>query len=59
MLQVVREASLLEAGGPLPATVRAISGGDPESPTQEVFAQTPAEQLQLGARATHAHASSL
>ena len=46
--EVVREASLLEAGGPLPASVRALSGGDAESPTEEIFAQSTEQQLQLG-----------
>ena len=46
--QVVREANLLEAGGRLPASVRALSGGDPNEPTEEVIASSTAQQLQLG-----------
>ena len=46
--EVVREASLLEAGGPLPASVRALSGGDAESPTEEVIAEGAEQQLLLG-----------
>ena len=46
--QVVREANLLEAGGRLPASVRAISGGDPDEPTEEIIASSTAQQLQLG-----------
>ena len=49
--QVVREANLLEAGGRLPASVRAISGGDPDEPTEEIIASSIAQQLQLGVQA--------
>ena len=49
--QVVREANLLEAGGRLPASVRALSGGDPDEPTEEVIASSTAQQLQLGVSA--------
>ncbi|CAL8461607.1 g1138 [Coccomyxa elongata] len=46
--EVVREANLMEAGGLLPASVRALSGGDSEDAPKEVIPNNRAEQLQLG-----------
>ncbi|BDA42088.1 hypothetical protein COCOBI_02-8900 [Coccomyxa sp. Obi] len=46
--EVVREENLMEAGGLLPASVRALSGGDAEDAPEEVIPQNRAEQLRLG-----------
>ena len=51
-MQVVREENLMEAGGPVPASVRALSGGDPEGQPEtqeEATPQNRSQQLQLGA----------
>lgn len=47
---MVREANLMEAGGLLPASVRALSGGDSEDAPEEFIPQNRAEQLRLGVR---------
>ena len=51
-LQVVNEDNLMEAGGPLQASVRLLSGGDRDedgkSTTPEAQPQNRAQQLQLG-----------
>ena len=50
--QVVNEDNLMEAGGPLQASVRLLSGGDRDdsgkSITPEAQPQNRAQQLQLG-----------
>ena len=52
--QVVNEDNLMEAGGPLQASVRLLSGGDRDedgkSTTPEAQPQNRAQQLQLGGR---------
>lgn len=52
--QVVSEDNLMEAGGPLQASVRLLSGGDRDadgnSITQEAQPQNRAQQLELGAK---------
>ena len=52
--QVVNEENLMEAGGPLQASVRLLSGGDRDdkgnSITPEAQPQNRAQQLQLGGR---------
>ena len=52
-VQVVREENLMEAGGLLPASVRALSGGDAEDAPEEFIPQSRAQQLRLGVRQAH------
>ena len=52
--QVVSEDNLMEAGGPLQASVRLLSGGDRDedgnSISEEAQPQSRAQQLQLGGK---------
>ena len=43
----------MEAGGLLPASVRALSGGDAEDAPEEFIPQSRAQQLRLGVRQAH------